>query len=82
MEKLLRVLQQLVDAGNTVVAVIESTIWISWRLRTGSLISGPRGGDGGGRLTVQGAPEVIVGKFRQSHTGRFLKDFMATREVE
>ncbi len=79
-EKLLQVLQRLVDAGNTVV-VIEHNLDImaaaDWIVDLG-----PEGGDGGGRLTVQGAPEVIVAKFRQSHTGRFLKDFMATREVE
>jgi excinuclease ABC subunit A len=79
-EKLLQVLQRLVDAGNTVV-VIEHNLDImaaaDWIVDLG-----PEGGDGGGRLTAQGAPEVIVGKFRQSHTGRFLKDFMATREVD
>jgi excinuclease ABC subunit A len=79
-EKLLQVLQRLVDAGNTVV-VIEHNLDImaaaDWIVDLG-----PEGGDGGGRLTAQGAPEVIVGKFRQSHTGRFLKEFMATREVE
>ncbi len=79
-EKLLHVLQRLVDAGNTVV-VIEHNLDImaaaDWIVDLG-----PEGGDGGGRLTAQGAPEVIVGKFRQSHTGRFLKEFMATREVD
>jgi excinuclease ABC subunit A len=79
-EKLLGVLQRLVDAGNTVV-VIEHNLDImaaaDWIVDLG-----PEGGDGGGRLTAQGPPEVIVRKFRQSHTGRYLKDFMASREVE
>ncbi|MFI4889218.1 MAG: excinuclease ABC subunit UvrA [Steroidobacterales bacterium] len=79
-EKLLGVLQRLVDTGNTVV-VIEHNLDImaaaDWIVDLG-----PEGGDGGGRLTAQGPPYAIVRKFRQSHTGRFLKDFMSSREVE
>jgi excinuclease ABC subunit A len=43
---------------------------------------GPEGGEGGGQLTAQGPPDVVARKVRHSHTGRFLKEFMATREVE
>ena len=79
-EKLLGVLQRLVDAGNTVV-VIEHNLDImaaaDWIIDLG-----PEGGDGGGQLTAQGPPDVIARKVRHSHTGRFLKEFMATREVE
>jgi excinuclease ABC subunit A len=79
-EKLLGVLQRLVDGGNTVVVVehnldiMAAADWI--------VDLGPEGGDGGGRRCAQGPPEVIVGKHRHSHTGRFLKDFVSSREVE
>jgi len=57
-EKLLRVLHRLVDAGNTVVViehnldVIAEADWI--------LDLGPEGGDAGGRIVAQGAPEDIT----------------------
>jgi excinuclease ABC subunit A len=77
-EKLIRVLQRLVDAGNTVVViehdmdVIAEADWI--------LDLGPEGGAGGGRLVAQGRPEDLVAKARVSHTGRELRDFLAHRE--
>ena len=59
-EKLMRVLHRLVDTGNTVV-VIEHNLDImaeaDWIIDLG-----PEGGDGGGRIVAQGAPEAIVGK--------------------
>jgi excinuclease ABC subunit A len=67
--RLLGVLQRLVDAGNTVLViehnldVIKSADWI--------VDLGPEGGDGGGRVVVEGAPEVVA-KTPESHTGRFL----------
>ncbi len=79
-ENLLGVLQRLVDSGNTVV-VIEHNLDImtaaDWIVDLG-----PEGGDGGGRLTAQGPPDAIVRRPRQSHTSRFLKDFMSSREVQ
>ena len=77
-EKLIRVLQRLVDAGNTVVViehdmdVIAEADWI--------LDLGPEGGAGGGRVVAQGRPEDLVTKARVSHTGRELRDFLAHRE--
>src|SRR5258708_9784857 len=57
-EKLVRVLHRLVDTGNTVV-VIEHNLDImaeaDWIVDLGS-----EGGDGGGRIVAQGAPEAIV----------------------
>ena len=78
-EKLLGVLQRLVNAGNTVV-VIEHNLDImaaaDWIVDLG-----PEGGNGGGRLTAQGSPQDVVRRARPGHTGRFLKDFMVAREV-
>ena len=73
-------LQRLVDAGNTVV-VIEHNLDImaeaDWIIDLG-----PEGGDGGGRVTAEGPPQDVARRSRQSHTGRFLKAFLAAREVD
>jgi excinuclease ABC subunit A len=78
-EKLLRVLHRLVDTGNTVV-VIEHNLDImaeaDWIIDLG-----PEGGDGGGRIVAQGAPESIVRKPGKSHTAQILGDFLAERGV-
>jgi excinuclease ABC subunit A len=76
-EKLIRVLQRLVDAGNTVVViehdmdVIAEADWI--------LDLGPEGGEGGGRLIAQGPPEEVM-QLKRSHTARALREFLGSRE--
>ncbi len=68
--KLIKVLRRLVEKGNTVLViehnldVIKSADWI--------IDLGPEGGEEGGRIVVEGPPEVIA-KCRKSYTGRFLK---------
>jgi excinuclease ABC subunit A len=78
-EKLLRVLHRLVDAGNTVV-VIEHNLDVmaeaDWIVDLG-----PEGGSGGGRIVAQGSPETIVRKSAASHTARILGSFLAERGV-
>ncbi|HEY3398602.1 MAG TPA: excinuclease ABC subunit UvrA [Armatimonadota bacterium] len=73
-EKLLEVLQRLVDAGNTVV-IIEHNLEV---IRNADYVIdlGPEGGDGGGRLLVSGTPEQVAAA-PGSHTGRFLQAAMA-----
>jgi len=67
--KLLEVLHELVDNGNSVLViehnldVIKTADWI--------IDLGPEGGDGGGRIVAQGAPEDVA-KVKESHTGRYL----------
>ena len=74
--KLLEVLHELVDQGNTVVViehnleVIKTADWV--------LDLGPEGGDGGGELVAVGRPEDIVAEPR-SYTGQFLKDLLERR---
>src|SRR6185312_6109541 len=68
--KLLEVLHELVDSGNT-VAVIEHNLEV---IKTADWIIdlGPEGGDGGGEIVASGTPEDIV-KAKRSYTGEFLK---------
>jgi excinuclease ABC subunit A len=69
-EKLLEMLQRLVDAGNTVVViehnldVIKSADWI--------VDLGPEGGDEGGAIVAAGAPEDLIAEAGTSYTGAFL----------
>jgi excinuclease ABC subunit A len=67
--KLLRVLNTLVDAGNTVV-VIEHNLDV---IKTADYLIdlGPEGGSGGGRVIATGTPEQVAAT-RASYTGRFL----------
>jgi excinuclease ABC subunit A len=72
--KLLEVLHELVEQGNSVVViehnldVIKTADWI--------IDIGPEGGDGGGEIVAAGTPEAVAEEPR-SHTGRYLKDILA-----
>ncbi|MER9963104.1 excinuclease ABC subunit UvrA [Mesorhizobium sp. M0045] len=74
--KLLEVLHELVDQGNTVVViehnleVIKTADWV--------LDLGPEGGDGGGELVASGTPEDIV-REKRSYTGQFLRELLERR---
>ncbi|MEF3367289.1 excinuclease ABC subunit UvrA [Methylocystis sp. 9N] len=74
--KLLEVLHELVEQGNTVV-VIEHNLEV---IKTADWIidMGPEGGDGGGEIVAAGPPSEIV-KEKRSHTGRYLAEAMARR---
>ena len=77
--KLLEVLHELVDTGNTVV-VIEHNLEV---IKTADWIIdlGPEGGDGGGEIVAAGPPEEIV-REKRSYTGAFLKPVLARRGGE
>ncbi len=72
--KLMEVIQELADNGNTVVViehnldVIKQADWL--------IDLGPEGGDGGGEIVAVGTPEEVA-KAPRSHTGRFLKPMLA-----
>jgi excinuclease ABC subunit A len=76
-EKLIRVLHRLVDAGNTVVLiehnldVIAEADWI--------VDMGPEGGDGGGQVVLAATPEVFLKPGTKSHTAKALREFMIGR---
>ncbi len=71
--RLIRVLQQLADQGNTVL-VIEHNLDV---LKTADYIIdlGPEGGDGGGTIVAQGTPEQVA-KVKESYTGQYLKPML------
>jgi excinuclease ABC subunit A len=71
--KLLEVLHELVDSGNTVV-VIEHNLEV---IKTADWIIdlGPEGGDGGGEIVAAGTPEQVV-KVARSYTGQYLKPLL------
>jgi excinuclease ABC subunit A len=79
-EKLIRVLHRLVDAGNTVVViehnldVIAEADWI--------IDLGPEGGDGGGRIVAQGSPEDVARARSTSHTAKVLAEFLQERRSD
>jgi excinuclease ABC subunit A len=73
---LLKVLQQLCDAGNTLVViehnldVIKSADWL--------IDMGPEGGGGGGEVLATGTPEMVA-DHAESHTGRYLARVLRVR---
>lgn len=74
--KLLEVLHELVEGGNTVV-VIEHNLEV---IKTADWVidMGPEGGDGGGQVVAIGTPEEVA-EVKGSHTGHFLKEVMDRR---
>jgi len=72
--KLLEVLNKLVEAGNTVIAiehnmdVIKTADWI--------VDLGPEGGEKGGKIIASGTPEELAKWHKESWTGRYLRDIL------
>jgi excinuclease ABC subunit A len=71
-ERLLRVVDRLIDAGHTVIAVEHNLDVVS---RADWVIDlGPEGGPGGGQVVVAGTPEAVMA-CSASHTGQALRDY-------
>ena len=76
--KLLEVLHELVDQGNTVVViehnldVVKTADWV--------IDIGPEGGDAGGEILAFGTPDDIA-KSDRSHTGQYLKPLLSARQA-
>ncbi|WP_292290958.1 excinuclease ABC subunit UvrA [Marivita sp.] len=75
--KLLEVLHELVEQGNSVIViehnldVIKTADWL--------IDIGPEGGDGGGQIVATGTPEQVA-EVAASHTGRYLKPMLSARK--
>jgi excinuclease ABC subunit A len=75
-QRLLEVLQRLVDAGNSIVVIEHNLDVIKVADRLIDL--GPEGGDEGGRLIAVGTPEQVA-EVHESYTGRFLSEMLPVR---
>ena len=76
-ERLIRVLHRLVDAGNTVVLIehnLDVIVEADWIIDLG-----PEGGEGGGRIVLAGTPDEFLATRQASHTATALREFLATR---
>jgi excinuclease ABC subunit A len=73
-QRLVEVLQRLVDAGHSVIVIEHNLDFIAeadWVIDLG-----PEGGDAGGRIVAEGTPEQVA-RNKHSHTGRFLRSVLA-----
>jgi excinuclease ABC subunit A len=73
-EKLVAVLQALVDHGHTLV-VIEHNLEVI-KAADHIIDLGPEGGDGGGELVACGSPRELLEQTERSYTARYLKDYL------
>ncbi len=74
-QRLVEVLQRLVDAGHSVIVIEHNLDLVA---ETDWLIDlGPEGGEGGGRIVAEGTPEQVARLKRVSHTGAFLRSVLA-----
>ncbi len=73
-EKLMHVLQQLVDLGNTIVIIEHNSEVIKEADHIIDL--GPEGGDKGGAIVAQGPPGKILTCADRSYTARYLKKYL------
>jgi excinuclease ABC subunit A len=72
-DRLIKVLQRLTDAGNTVLVIEHNLDVIKVSDRVIDL--GPEGGDGGGTVVAEGTPEEVAG-VEESYTGQYLKNVL------
>jgi excinuclease ABC subunit A len=75
-ERLIRVLHRLVDAGNTVVVIehdLDLMAEADWLIDLG-----PEGGDRGGKMVAAGPPDTVMLQSASSHTAEVLVEFMKT----
>jgi excinuclease ABC subunit A len=77
-QRLLEVLQRLVDAGNSVVVIEHNLDVIKCADRL--IDMGPEGGEEGGMVIAAGTPEEVAGE-RGSHTGEFLRELLAPKRA-
>ena len=75
--RLIRMIQRLVDAGHTVLVIEHNLDLISacdWIIDLG-----PEAGPDGGKIVAQGSPESVISQ-QNSHTGRYLKEVLSNQQ--
>lgn len=78
-QRLIGALLELRDAGNTVIVIEHNLEFI--KMADYIVDLGPEGGEGGGYILAEGAPEEIV-KVKASHTGRYLRPYLSQQFAE
>ena len=73
-ERLIKVMDSLVESGNTVIAIehnLDVVVNADWVIDLG-----PEGGEGGGEIVAEGTPKQIA-EAANSYTGQYLQDFFS-----
>lgn len=70
MDKLIKIINKLADAGNTILIIEHNMDLI--KIADHIIDLGPEGGDAGGNVVFEGTPEDII-KCKASYTGQYLK---------
>ena len=74
MNKLVAVLQELVDGGNTILVIEHNLDLIKCCDHIVDL--GPEGGNAGGEIVATGTPEEVAKAYKVSYTGKWLKKML------
>ena len=73
LDKLIKILQQLADQGNTILVIEHNLDFI--KVADHIIDLGPEGGTGGGQIIAQGTPREVA-KCKKSFTGQYLKPIL------
>ena len=78
LDKLIKILQQLADQGNTILVIEHNLDFI--KIADHIIDLGPEGGIGGGQIVAQGTPQEVA-KCKKSYTGQYLKPILTNGKI-
>ncbi len=78
LDKLIKILQQLADQGNTILVIEHNLDFI--KIADHIIDLGPEGGVGGGQIIAQGTPQQVA-KCKNSYTGQYLKPILTNSKI-
>ena len=78
LDKLIKILQQLADQGNTILVIEHNLDFI--KIADHIIDLGPEGGVGGGQIVAQGTPKEVA-KCKNSYTGQYLKPILTNGKI-